>query len=88
MSNAGNADKLGSIIHNVYDAPVTYPDAPGVFEPSKLFGSHRSGVIGQCQNLPVYSRKQRLIERIQFLLGGVHDFQRILNHGDGHVLCG
>jgi hypothetical protein len=54
----------------------------------KLFRSHRSGVVGQCQNLPVYSRKQRIIERIQFLLGRVHDFKRIFNHGDGHALYG
>ena len=88
MSNAGNADELGGIIHDLHDAPVTYADAPEVFVPFKLFRSHRSGVIGQCQNLPVYSRKQRVIERVQFLLGGGHDFQRILIHESGHVLYG
>jgi hypothetical protein len=88
MSNAGNADELGSVIHDVYDAPVAYPDAPGVFVSLKLLRSHWSGVIGKGQNLLVYSRKQSIIERIQFLPGGVHDFQRILNHGDGHVSYG
>jgi hypothetical protein len=88
MSNSGNADELGSIIHDVHDAPVAYADAPEVFVPFKLLRSHRPGVIGKRQNLPIYSRKQRIIERIQFLLGGAHDFQRVLNHGDGHVLYG
>jgi len=88
MSNAGNADELGSIIYYVYDAPIAYPDAPGIFVPFKLLRSHRSGVIGKGQNLPVYSREQSVIERIQFPLGGVRDFQRILNHGDDHVLYG
>jgi hypothetical protein len=55
MSNAGNADELGSIIHDVYDAPVAYPDAPRIFVPFKLLRPYRSGVIGKGQNLTVYS---------------------------------
>ncbi len=88
MSDAGNADELGGIIHDVYDAPVAYPDAPGIFVPFKLLRSRRSGVIGKGQNPTVYAREQRVIERIQFSLGGVHDFKRILNHGDDHALYG
>jgi len=57
MSNAGYGDAFGSIIDNVYDAPVANPDAPGVLEPLELFRSHGPGIIGKRQNLPVDSLK-------------------------------
>jgi len=57
MSNAGYGDAFGSIIQNVYGAPIANPDAPGVPEPFELFRSHRPGIIGKRLNLPVDSLK-------------------------------
>jgi hypothetical protein len=67
---------------------VTDPNAPVVFVAFQLFASGGPGAVGKRQNLTVYSGKQRIIQRIQFLLRRLLDFERVFNHAGGYASGG
>src|SRR5579859_4777037 len=80
VCNASDRDELRRVVEDVQHAPVTGPDAPLVLVAFQLSASRGPGIVGQRQNLPVYAGKQRIVERIQFLLRRLLDFERVFNH--------
>jgi hypothetical protein len=85
MSDTRNRHDLGSVIYDVYDAPIADANSPVIFEGFEFLAACRPGVFGKRQNSQVYSREEWVSERIQFFLGGVFNVQRIVSHGGVNV---
>ena len=58
-------------------ASSTDPNATLIFVPLQLLASCGPWVIRQRQNLTIYPAEQRIVQRIQFLLRRLLDFERI-----------
>ena len=67
VCNPRHADYFRRVVDDVHYAPVTDADAPLIFVALQLPASRGPGVVGQCQNLPVYAAERPIVERIQFL---------------------
>ena len=88
MSNASDADEFRRVVDDVHLAPVTDPNAPLVLVAFQLFASCGPGIVRERQNFPVHAGEKRIIERIQFLLRRLLDFERVFNHVGGRVSGG
>ena len=53
----------------------------------QLFASRWPGIVGQGQDLPVNAGEHRIVERIQFLLRRLLEFEEILSHAVGRALA-
>src|ERR1700736_1046127 len=71
---------LATSIDDEQHAPVTDADAPWVPVALQFLAPGGAWAIGQRQNFVIYASKQRIVQRIQFLLRRVLDFERVLNH--------
>lgn len=46
------------------------------------------GLVGQCQNLTVDASEEEIVQRIQFLLRRLLDFERVFSHASGYASGG
>ena len=75
--------------YSILSASAGYArDAPLVLVAFQLFASCGPGIVGQRENFPVYAGEQRIVQRIQFLLRGLLDFETILIHAGAYVSGG
>src|ERR1035441_1345455 len=88
MCNGCDHDQLGCVLDDVQHPPITYPKAPLIFVAFQLFASRETRVVGERQNLTIYPGEQRIVERIQFPLRRLLDFERVLNHAGGYASGG
>src|SRR5450759_1201832 len=86
MANPQYMDDSVYWIYAVHNAVVAHTNAPVILVAMKLLRSHWSGIVGQGQDLGVYSREQGIIQSVQFLLGGRLDLDRKPSHAAGRVL--
>ena len=70
MSDAGNTHELSGIVNRVHYAPIAHADTPLVFVPPEFLASWRTWILGKRQNLAVYPGKERIVQGVQFFLGG------------------
>ncbi len=80
MCRADNRNFCSNILQPVNDTVITCPDTLKVFIGLELLAAYRAGMVWQSQNLTVDSAKQRLVQRIKFLLSRLLDVERKLSH--------
>ena len=80
MRDPGDTYEFRRVIDDLQHAPVTDSNAPLILVAFQLFAACRPRIVGQRQNLHVYTREQRIVERIQFLLRRLLNLERVFNH--------
>src|ERR1035438_9590018 len=88
VGHVGHGDGLARVVDYVDYPVITYPNAPQIFVAFQLFASWRPRIIGKGQNLAIDAGEQRIVQRVQLLLRGLFDVERVLRHWGGYVSAG
>jgi hypothetical protein len=77
MSDPGNAYERAGIVNGVDHSPIAHTDAPLVSVSPELLASCGPGILSKSQNPAVNSAKQRIVQRIEFLLSRRFHFKGV-----------
>jgi len=66
MLHTSDAHAPGGIVDDIDHAPITHPKAPLIFVALQLFGSRRSGIVGQREKLAFNAVKKRIVKSNSF----------------------
>lgn len=80
MANARDTDKLGRVVDNLHDAPVTYADAPLIFVAFQLFAACGPWCIAQRVHFAHDTGQHFVRQRFEFLSRRRLDLNSVVTH--------